>query len=375
MKPFPRSASRNYSLPVTAFILLLASALLLLPAVSITNDSVAARGPNSADPVATVAPPSPRLSRPTRLLKTGMFAASPAGMLTVTKSATLDTDVDGDTRFDPGDTIKYSVIISASGMDATNVNFSDTLDLNTTVVAGTLVASPIAVNDTYQTIGNVQIVIPAAQGVIQSNDLNPNGSGTLTVTKVNATNVPGGGSATASTSHGSVTLSSDGSFTYTPNAGDRASSDAFTYTLDNGTGLTDTATVTININGMIWFVDNTPGPNGDGRLNSPFRELGGAGNSFNANATDAAGDSIFVYTGNSGAIAYTDRESGHLMLLDQHKRKQTIAGVKDALLPAWSIDGSRLAWVQKSGRKKYTAQLEKEGGPTWSVWTDGGRES
>jgi hypothetical protein len=28
--------------------------------------------------------------------------------------------------------------------------------------------------------------------------------------------------------------------------------------------------------------------------------------------------------------------------------------VKDALLPAWSMDGARLAWVQKSGRKKYT---------------------
>lgn len=56
----------------------------------------------------------------------------------------------------------------------------------------------------------------------------------------------------------------------------------------------------------------------------------------------------------SGAIAYTDRELGRLMLLDQHKRKQTISGVKDALLPAWSTDGTRLAWVQKAGRKKYT---------------------
>jgi hypothetical protein len=56
----------------------------------------------------------------------------------------------------------------------------------------------------------------------------------------------------------------------------------------------------------------------------------------------------------SGAIAYTDREAGHLMLLDQHKHKQVVSGVKDALLPAWSTDGTRLAWVQKSGRKKYT---------------------
>jgi hypothetical protein len=56
----------------------------------------------------------------------------------------------------------------------------------------------------------------------------------------------------------------------------------------------------------------------------------------------------------SGAMAYTDREVGRLMLIDQHRHKQTISGVKDALLPAWSIDGTRLAWVQKAGRKKYT---------------------
>jgi hypothetical protein len=55
----------------------------------------------------------------------------------------------------------------------------------------------------------------------------------------------------------------------------------------------------------------------------------------------------------SGAIAYTDREGGHLMLLDQHKHKQTVPGVKDALLPAWSTDGAKLAWARKSGRKKY----------------------
>ena len=56
----------------------------------------------------------------------------------------------------------------------------------------------------------------------------------------------------------------------------------------------------------------------------------------------------------TGAIAYTDRELGHLTLLDRNKHKQTVSGVKDALLPAWSTDGTRLAWVQKAGRKKYT---------------------
>jgi hypothetical protein len=55
----------------------------------------------------------------------------------------------------------------------------------------------------------------------------------------------------------------------------------------------------------------------------------------------------------SGAIAYTERQFGQLMLLDRNGHKQTVSGVKDALLPAWSIDGTRLAWAQKSGRRKY----------------------
>lgn len=58
----------------------------------------------------------------------------------------------------------------------------------------------------------------------------------------------------------------------------------------------------------------------------------------------------------SGVIAYTDRETGRLMLFDQHKHKQTVGGIKDAQLPAWSTDGARLAWVRKDGRKKYSLQ-------------------
>ena len=55
----------------------------------------------------------------------------------------------------------------------------------------------------------------------------------------------------------------------------------------------------------------------------------------------------------SGAIAYVERDGGRLILFDQQKHKQVVAGVKDALLPAWSMDGARLAWLQRSGRKKY----------------------
>ena len=55
--------------------------------------------------------------------------------------------------------------------------------------------------------------------------------------------------------------------------------------------------------------------------------------SLHFHARKSVGDSIRRVTGDCGCAAII---------------------VKDALLPAWSIDGSRLAWVQKSGRKKYT---------------------
>jgi hypothetical protein len=54
----------------------------------------------------------------------------------------------------------------------------------------------------------------------------------------------------------------------------------------------------------------------------------------------------------SGAIAFVDRD-GRVTLLDRSKHRQALAGVKDATLPAWSTDGARLAWAQKTGRKKF----------------------
>ena len=62
----------------------------------------------------------------------------------------------------------------------------------------------------------------------------------------------------------------------------------------------------------------------------------------------------------SGAIAFVN-DSGHLVFLDSHKHTQTVPGVKDALLPAWTIDGSRIAFLEKSGRKKYTLMTSTVG--------------
>ncbi len=53
-----------------------------------------------------------------------------------------------------------------------------------------------------------------------------------------------------------------------------------------------------------------------------------------------------------GMMAYAN-QSGRLAILDQQGQKQQVDGTKNVILPAWSPDGSRIAFLQKTGKKKY----------------------
>lgn len=232
-------------------------------------------------------------------------------------------DVDSDGKADPGDTLQYTVTITNGATDATGVTINDTLQSITTLAAGSVIASPIAVNDSFSSIGNVGISVPMANGVL-ANDLNPNGAGTLTITSAPST----------STNGGNITVNTtDGSFTYNPPVGFEGT-DTFTYTLSNGTGLTDTGTVSITVSGMIWFINNgaascTTIAAGCGRLNSPFSALA----SFNtANVGGGSNpdnnDNIFIFesgTGYSGAV--TLRTGQKLIGQDATATLQSISGV------------------------------------------------
>ena len=66
---------------------------------------------------------------------------------------------DGDGKADPGETIEYTTVIQNNGTDATGVTFNDIIDLNTTLVGGSLNVSPLAIDDTYDTIGNTLLEV------------------------------------------------------------------------------------------------------------------------------------------------------------------------------------------------------------------------
>ncbi len=93
-------------------------------------------------------------------------------------------------------------------------------------------SAPVGANDSYTTDIDAALIIPAS-GVL-NNDSDANGD-TLTAALVTDVN------------HGSLSLNSDGSFTYTPDAG-FSGSDSFVYRADDGTDQSSDVTVTISVN-------------------------------------------------------------------------------------------------------------------------------
>ncbi|HEY0172908.1 MAG TPA: PxKF domain-containing protein [Pyrinomonadaceae bacterium] len=213
-------------------------------------------------------------------------ALAVAPLISATKTDAFP-DPDNDGKAVPGDTITYTVQINNGGTDAAGVVFGDTVDPNTTFVPGSVTTTPVAIDDAYAAVGNVRINVPAAQGVT-SNDSDPDGDA---VTAVPAT--------TTSANNGDVTVNADGSFTYNPAPGFEGA-DTFTYTIAGASGPSNTATVTVNVAGMIWFIDDSAAAGGDGRLTTPFSSI----SAFDAGAADQQNDNIFLYGGDyTGGLA------------------------------------------------------------------------
>ncbi|MDX6577346.1 MAG: hypothetical protein QOE96_3299, partial [Blastocatellia bacterium] len=227
-------------------------------------------------------------------------APAPAPAVGTTLTTTLTgaitptaNNLDG--KADPGDTITYTATITNTGAsDATGLSFTDTVDPSTTLISGSGV---MALDDHFNTIGNVNLNVPAAQGLL-ANDKD--------ITSGNNTGMTASGG-TTSAQGGTVAISSDGSFTYAPPVG-FTGNDTFTYTATTSGGKTATATARIAIAGKIWFINNNAGActsSCDGRLSHPFTSIANF-NGVNDNGVAVShpktGDAIFIY---ESATSYT----------------------------------------------------------------------
>lgn len=59
----------------------------------------------------------------------------------------------------------------------------------------------------------------------------------------------------------------------------------------------------------------------------------------------------------SNLIAFADKNDGVLVVMDRSGAKKKIDGTKDVLLPAWTADGARLAYLQNRGHNKYAVVI------------------
>ena len=131
-----------------------------------------------------------------------------------------------DANFAGTDTFTYTVT-DAAGLTSNVATVTIT-------VASTDNDAPTAVNDTYNTTEDVPLSVPAPGSF--GNDTDPDPGDTLT------------GPWSLRPTHGTLTGTGDGAFTYTPTDPNFAGTDTFTYTVTDAGGLTsNVATVTINV--------------------------------------------------------------------------------------------------------------------------------
>jgi hypothetical protein len=260
------------------------------------------------------------------VLACGIASTIHAQTIIPTQTDEIIIDNGSSGKADPNDRIRYKVTIqNTAGPNGTGTQLNIVPDPRTTFVPGSFRSSPLALPDgPYACIGNVGISVPAASG-LKLNDFDDNLAGTTLSCGT-----------CMSANGGTVTVSNDGSFTYMPPPGFEGT-DTYTYTLNDGNGVggsvptNDMATVSITVSGMIWFVDNSQGSNGDGRLGTPFNTLA----NFIAGAADDAGDNIFFYR--QTASNYT---SSLLLLNNQRLIGQgataSIAAIASLTVPPFS---------------------------------------
>ncbi len=231
--------------------------------------------------------------------------------LTIVKSSILAIDADSSGDVTPGDTLEYTVVVTNdTGAAVSGLQFSDVLDDNTALVAGSLNISPLASDYSYNAVGNTPLYVgggtPSEVAAYVPNETLLDGAvdaqGDTLYINTDETEV--------ATAHGKVTIYNTGRFVYVPDTG-YSGTDSFTYTIRDritaGQGLTSTATVTLNVSMPVWYVDDSAPAGGTGTARSPLTD---------PNAADdlaSAGHTIYVYSGSYSGVNLTLKDNQSLI--------------------------------------------------------------
>ncbi|HEX9985548.1 MAG TPA: Ig-like domain-containing protein [Thermoanaerobaculia bacterium] len=216
-----------------------------------------------------------------------------------------DTDVDGPSlsailvsgptkgtlTLNANGSFTYASNANSTGTDTFTYKANDgSADSNIVTVTITILTfPPNANNDAFLAIGNTELRVGTGGNTtphasvntsVLANDTDPDTApANLSVTAYDASSFAGG----------SVSMNPNGTFNYLPPVG-FTGTDSFHYTVSDSNGNSDTATVTITVSSLVWYVNNTTA-GGDGRSVSPFNTLAAA------QVASGNGDTIYVDRG------------------------------------------------------------------------------
>ncbi|MDJ0835086.1 MAG: IPTL-CTERM sorting domain-containing protein [Acidobacteriota bacterium] len=223
-------------------------------------------------------------------------------------SAQPAIDASGNLTYTPANDANGSATVTVSISDdgGTPNGGDDTSPDQTFTITVTAVNDlPTVAADAYSTSGNTHLVVQAAtpafphfdsnlQGLL-NNDSDPVEGSSISIVEVQGNAVMGFPVSETTDQGGSVSINSNGSFTYTPPAG-FTGSDTFTYNIQDADGgnAAAAATVTLTVADMVWYVDSDNMGTADGRSGSPFTDFSSLQGAMDS---DGTGDIIYVNTG------------------------------------------------------------------------------
>ncbi len=262
----------------------------------------------------------------------------------------IDGPSHGTLTLNSNGSFSYTPQSSYLGKDQFTYQASDgSLNSGTTIVSLYVNAVPVAQNDSYS-VNQDSVLAVSAPGVL-GNDSDANGD-SLTASLV------------GNPSHGTVSLSSNGSFQYTPAAG-YYGSDSFTYRASDGYASSNTATVSIAVN----HVNHAPAAAADGYATSDGVALNVAAPGVLANDSDPDGDAVTAVLvsgpshgtltlGSNGSVSYapvpgyTGTDSFSYQASDGSLRSTpTTVTITIHSLPD-------LPWIERGGDGGHTAYVD-----------------
>lgn len=171
---------------------------------------------------------------------------------TLTLTDTLIYDSNGNMTANPADSIRYTIILrNETGQSVLNALINHSGDPNVTFDPGSLKASPLAFNDTFQFVINPLVI--SAPGILTNDfDLNdplpnPPFYFNLFVHKVESNQANVGNTITTAAG-GMITLNPDGSLTYDSTGIQGALADSVLYSIQDADGFEDSARIMILFN-------------------------------------------------------------------------------------------------------------------------------